>query len=507
MEANESLMQEEELVIKEEKVKWFRILGRVSCVYALLFTVCLYRNFNGITMPIWIVGTLGSVFYVMRELKMSRKKDGDYMIVFMLLLGISTILTGNGYIVFMNYVLYFLLLVSWLLHQFQEDAGWTLTEQLGKILEAVFRALECIDKPFFEGSAYYKYTKKENNEKRMKVLSGVLLAIPVLFLLGVLLVSADAVFKNCMESVLGGITVSNEGILIPLFIVFGFLSFYCGIHSVHLGSCKNFIPKKEAKDATMYIAFTGSITLLYLAFSMIQIIYLFAGLGSLPEGMTYAEYARTGFFQLLFVSVLNLLLILVLQTKVKKNQILTGILTTICFCTLIMIASSFYRMILYIEAYHLSFLRVFVLVSLVVITLLILGATITLYFEGFALTQFSIIVVSAVYLIFSFSHVDYFIAKYNLAHMTKDTEYETLYYIGALSSDAAPVIADYIKDQPELVEGYLKDYRMGKELIYEDTMMESDWLYYYLLDMEQIRERMGIRTFNFSYYKAIQSLK
>lgn len=164
-------------------------------------------------------------------------------------------------------------------------------------------------------------------------------------------------------------------------------------------------------------------------------------------------------------------------------------------------------MILYIEAYHLTFLRVFVLVSLVVITLLILGATITLYFEGFALTQFSIIVVSAVYLIFSFSHVDYFIAKYNLAHMTKDTEYETLYYIGALSSDAAPVIADYIKDQPELVEGYLKDYRMGKELIYEDTMMESDWLYYYLLDMEQIRERMGIRTFNFSYYKAIQSLK
>ena len=45
-------------------------------------------------------------------------------------------------------------------------------------------------------------------------------------------------------------------------------------------------------------------------FSGIQIFGLFLGKMQLPEGYTYAQYAREGFFQLLAVSILNLILVL-----------------------------------------------------------------------------------------------------------------------------------------------------------------------------------------------------
>ena len=54
----------------------------------------------------------------------------------------------------------------------------------------------------------------------------------------------------------------------------------------------------------------SAIALLYLFFCGIQVIYLFLGKGSLPEGVTYSSYARQGFFQLLFVAVLNLGMVL-----------------------------------------------------------------------------------------------------------------------------------------------------------------------------------------------------
>ena len=43
------------------------------------------------------------------------------------------------------------------------------------------------------------------------------------------------------------------------------------------------------------------VAVLYVIFCGIQIIYLFGGGGELPAGVTYAEYARQGFFQLLVV--------------------------------------------------------------------------------------------------------------------------------------------------------------------------------------------------------------
>lgn len=91
------------------------------------------------------------------------------------------------------------------------------------------------------------------------------------------------------------------------------------------------------------------IAVLYLLFSAIQIVYLFIGNMQLPAGVTYAEYARRGFFQLLFVCVLNLAAVLSIQSYFKENRVLKALLLAISGCTLIMTASSACRMLLYIR--------------------------------------------------------------------------------------------------------------------------------------------------------------
>ena len=111
--------------------------------------------------------------------------------------------------------------------------------------------------------------------------------------------------------------------------------------------------------------------------------------GGIPAEITYAEYARSGFWELLFVSIINFLMVLVSIYLFQENKILKGILAIICMCTFIMIFSSAYRMWMYVDVYHLTFLRMFVLWFLGTLTLVMLGTILSIYKKKFPLFAIS----------------------------------------------------------------------------------------------------------------------
>ena len=88
-----------------------------------------------------------------------------------------------------------------------------------------------------------------------------------------------------------------------------------------------------------YIAITvnGVMCVIYLLFSSVQIFGLFLGKMELPAGYTYASYARRGFFELVFVCVFNIFMVLFTMTYFKVSRLLKILLTVICGCTYIMI--------------------------------------------------------------------------------------------------------------------------------------------------------------------------
>lgn len=189
------------------------------------------------------------------------------------------------------------------------------------------------------------------------------------------------------------------------------------------------------------------------------------------------------------------------------------ILTVISGCTFIMILSSALRMIMYINRYNLTFLRIFVLWSLAVIFLLMAGVTIFIYMNKFSLFTYSCVIVTVFYICLSFSHPDYWIARYNL--MPEHLEYLDDYdirdnqkYLRKLSADAAPVLLNKSKnpylppfgfDSFESAQDTEDTIRNDKE---ENIPEELLWIYRYYENMEELSNDMHIRNFNFSVYTA-----
>lgn len=510
MKEQESCQVESEFEqLEEQKVerqnRWFRILGPSSLIYAIIFTICYHRNPAGIAIPVWIGSTIVYVTYIMKQLDVKKKRDSIFYVGAMVLLGISTFLTGNPYIILLNYAGFALLLVAWLLHNFHEDKTWDFIQYLMEIGTAVLGAVACLPDPFVEGQRFFQRKKATANKNIKYVIYGLLLAIPAAIFLGSLLSGADAVFGNWIHHAFGSFELSETGFEKIVLLVFGFFSSYCGMR--YVASMKKVQKEVQVKqrEPIAAITFTSVIALLYLVFSGIQIIYLFLGYGSLPDGMTYAVYARTGFFQLLFVSILNLFLVLAVKKHIQRHRMLDVLLYILCGCTFIMIASSAYRMFLYIGAYQLTFLRVFVLVALAAIALIMVGVVIALRQPQFPLFRYSMILVSVIYLCFSFSHIDYFIAKYNLAQMNEETKEETLQYLGTLSTDAAPVILGYLKEDTDLnerIKQVQKKIEEGDSELYDSADSDLTWFLWYQKKCQNQIDGLGIRTFNVSYYIA-----
>ena len=247
-------------------------------------------------------------------------------------------------------------------------------------------------------------------------------------------------------------------------------------------------PAKEKRRASALVAitFTGALAVVYAVFCGIQIAVLFAGdVSALPEGMTYAEYAREGFFQLLLVSGINVVLIITAQRRFVSSKALRALLVFLTVCTYLMEASSAMRMMLYVNAYGLTYLRLLVLWFLSLLALILGAAVYTVFHEDFRLFRFTLIASMALWLVFAFARPDAIAARYNLAkHGLDDTTETEIAY--ECSSDAIGAPRPYFAD----IAGRGED--------------STTYLNLTISVMREYSER-GVRGFNFSVWEAMRT--
>jgi hypothetical protein len=110
-----------------------------------------------------------------------------------------------------------------------------------------------------------------------------------------------------------------------------------------------------------------ALDLLFGAFVMLQITYLFGGQDTrAAAGMPYAQYARKGFFELLMAVALAGSLIALLEALVAvRRRAYVGALVVLVGLTGVVLASSFLRLRLYQEAYGWTELRFYVSAAIV----------------------------------------------------------------------------------------------------------------------------------------------
>lgn len=496
--------QKEKEEVEKRDIEEFGIFGTISIIYALIFVLCLYKNFSGITSPIWTAVTVGYMVCITKKLKKTWRVINTFISAVIVLLGISNFITGNEDIIFLNYVAIVCLIAANMMYLFFDMKKVNVTQHFLLLLRAALGVLIEMAAPYRQMKSFLKSRKLKKSDKFVHIIMGIVIAIPVFIVMLYILASADEVFKEVFRD-LGELlsinTFVGDFIGIVIMVLIGYTVPYAFTKYISGGQLSTQEGKSAENEPIVAIIVTGVVSLLYVLFSAIQIIYLFLGKGTLPADYSYAEYAREGFFQLLFVSAFNVVMVLICIEFFKKSRILKGILVIVCGCTFVMIASSIYRMGMYIREYGLTFTRVLVLWALAVITLLMVGLVYQLFQEKFNLFRYGIIVVSVCFTLFSLSHVDYFIAKYDLnmyAEMNgmheddlyDGNDYVDYGYLMELSTDAAPIMAEHMEEMNQ----YMKEN--------DWDLYEAQWAYQYYKEDGMEYNKITIRNFNVSRYMA-----
>lgn len=514
-------METEETKRLKENYNFF---GPAAFIYAVFYALCMFRNGSGVTYPFFVAGSLLLLYLSLSKLGTTLKRGSTFYMVSMMLLGISTFLTDDWRIITYNKLGIFLLLMSLLLKQFFDTSGWKLGKYLGSMILAIFACIGELTRPVQDGALYQKSRTERKSRTVGYVMIGLAISVPILLVVLVLLASADAVFLEMIVKVFGGINLPN---IMNIIFRIVFMYFFSYMLTAYL--CKKQI-KEDVKDhrtgePVIAITVTVMLTFIYLIFSVVQIAGLFLGQLKLPEGYTYAEYARQGFFQLLAVSILNLVIVLVCMSYFRRSKILKVVLTVMSLCTFIMIASSAMRMMIYIRFYYLTFLRILVLWALALLAVLFLGILVNIYAEKFPLFRYSMAVVTVFYLVLSFSHPDYIIARVNIANTEADSmqwwvdesvePYHDFSYLSRLNADAAPVLVPYLESlgydltafERESAVDYIRDQRRGSDDSYLHRYDMEDFGYWWMENLQRRTENFGIRTFNLSRYNAMRLLE
>lgn len=495
----------------------FGFFGPVTFLYALFYAFCMFKNGSGITFPFFVAASLLFLCFSLSKLGLTLKKGSAFYMISMMLLAVSTFCTDDGRIVFFNKAGIFLLMMSLLLHQFYDTGKWKLGNYLGNIFLMVFASVGEIYRPFADAGNYFKAGGGRKNKTVWYAVLGVILAVPLLMIVIALLASADAVFRQVTDTLLEGIRFGNT-VNVVFRVVFLFMASYQLTAFLCRRSLSEEVKDHRKGEPVLAITVNGLLTMIYLLFSCIQIVYLFLGKMQLPEGYTYAEYAREGFFQLLAVGILNLVIVLFTLSFFRENRILKTILTIMSLCTFVMISSSALRMIIYIRFYYMTFLRILVLWGLALLFLLFVGIVVSIYSDKFPLFRYSTAVVTVLYIMLSFAHPDYIIAAVNVANAPQavgqeltvnraqgdfflnDTLYCDYKYLRKLSADAAPVLIPYMERLGYDFNAFYLEEETGNYRI-------DGFGYYYLQKLQRSTENFGIRTYNVSRHMALGQIQ
>jgi hypothetical protein len=488
--------KEESLLLQQVRQK-FGIFGGISILFGGLFAFSFYQAGIGVNVPFFTAVIVILLSIDMRNLSLPVKKGTKAYYLGALLLGISTALTASEGLQFLNFIGILMLLNLSLLHQFKDDRKWDFIKYLASMLALFFQSIATIGMPFVDSVHFLKRSKLLKNDKVMNILIGVVIAIPVLWIVIALLASADILFGELTEKIYQFFFSSNIFTAV-IMILFGFLSCYCILcGSAATSGADKWKVRKKANSSIAVTAVT-LISLVYMLFCGIQLIYLFAsGLFVLPEGFTFAEYARRGFFELLAVTIINIVIMLICSSLFEDSKLLRLILTLMTVCTYIMIVSATYRMLLYISAYHLTFLRLFVLLALLIDTFVLAGVIVYQYQRKFPLFPYCAAVVTVCYLVFSFAKPDYVIASYMIEHQELLDIEDASYLTQTLSLDAAPVVLPILADASRW-----SDPSLQKDLDEDGEEDRGSYEYYIKGYYERLNNSInntGIRDFNYSY--------
>lgn len=292
------------------------------------------------------------------------------------------------------------------------------------------------------------------------VLLGLLCALPVLLLLLTLLTRADTAFESLVHHTL----LRRPGRLAAVLLL-GIALFACvftAAFALRRRLAADQPPAAGAPgtrvDPLVLNTVLAAVLLLYLLYLFSQLAYFFSAFsGLLPETFSAAGYARRGFFEMAAICAIHLgLLWLVALLSRREDGRLARSTRWLCGClcgfSLLLIATAFSKMGLYIQSFGMTRLRVLTCVFMAALALVFVAVLIRLWRRSFPYFKMIVVTTSLLLLATATADVDAVIARHTVESCQSGRLLNAdIASLSTLSDSAVPYLARLLDDPDDAV--------------------------------------------------------
>ena len=290
--------------------------------------------------------------------------------------------------------------------------------------------------------------RQNGGGKGLRIAATVAVSLALLVVFGSLFASADAAFADLIDRAVPDV---NGGTVVRWVFVFGVSAFVLG-GAAYLRAAPPDLTglDRPGRRRVARLEWAVPLTLLVLLFAMfvaVQLTVLFGGSEHVldTDGLTYAEYARGGFWQLLVVTGLTLVVLAgaarwAPRETTTDRVLIRAVLGALAVLTLVVVASATHRMDLYADTYGLTRLRLLVALcevwlGLVFVLILIAGIRLA----GLWLPRAVVAAAVLALLGLAGANPDRLIADHNVTRYEQTNRIDTQ-YLSTLSADAVPAL-------------------------------------------------------------------
>ncbi|XOB42238.1 MAG: DUF4153 domain-containing protein [Candidatus Nealsonbacteria bacterium] len=452
--------------MKEENKKYYLISFAV--ILGMLVDYLFYGKPIGVSFFVFILVLIIFSLILTKKFQQKLFKTQHLLLIPVLLFSAMIFCRSSSFLTFFN-ILFSLFLISLFFTLFLEknlldfNLSKYFISPFSLILNSFKKSARVIDKIINQNQAVRKFGSPEFKS----AIRGIIISIPILAVFIWLLSSADIVFQQYLDRLLK-INIDME-IVLRILIVLVSSCFFIGVFAKAFSLFKdksltefandkseNSLTKNNQTkllDSIESSMVLGSVGLLFLVFIIFQFFYLFGAkeyVWGIEEYITYSEYAKKGFGELIAVSIISFLLIYAIDKFGKRENLsqkkLSKILSSVLvFEIFVIMASAFSRLSLYIDGYGYTFSRLLAfafLIGLGFIFLILLCKILLEKKEGlFLYSAFWLVILFFVGI--NILNPDAFIAKENIQkYIQKNQQWKGLdiRYLTRLSDDAVPEI-------------------------------------------------------------------
>jgi hypothetical protein len=296
------------------------------------------------------------------------------------------------------------------------------------------------------------------------VVRGLALGLPLVAIFAVLFASADPIFRKAVDDALGFRLDLGD---LPGRVIFvtavawfaaGFLTIAAGgipaVETASLGAAARAVPMRATRllGSTEAVVVLVVVDLIVGGFVGLQLAYLFGGLDTMAAaGLTYADYARRGYFELVAAACLAGGVIVGLDLNLRRRTLpYLALAVVLVGLTIVMLASAALRLGLYQQAYGWTELRLYVAVSIVALAVTLVALAAVLLTDRTRWLGHAMVVIGVVSLVaLNLISPPTFVAQRNLeraldpslvppgGQVALDTS-----YLEVLSDDAIPALVE-----------------------------------------------------------------